>query len=595
MGWSVRRGSLWPLLLLLAPVMSFAAAPSTTPASAAAQGAPAARMLVASARGVEETFSFVIGPCSGKAPTMKCAFSVRLMRADTVLATLSLNPIWSDRAEPLAPSSAWGMGDPLDQPKRWQAWRIGQGEDSVVLGASLIRLGNKHEGLLLRRVYRGEARHMLIVRRDSTLSAVEIDGRWSAISVRPRGTERDQLVLLAQWPGEPGFVWANEPTWDESAETLVYDYQRATQAYLVALGPYTRQEEAVAVAKAGCLPGAVVAPTDPYDAPAQPGGWIAAAVTGEVQLGQKALDAIKRCVPSPPAFIAPLRFRWVPRIRYPLTDQKRVEIGLGAYDGKGWPLTMVLADSSRVLDRLPLEWPASVPVMAPAHDVDLPAGDPLRPWRGEAGWALGDLQTAELVAIRPLRLQEHRPAFMLSLEVGFEHRKRRHAILTVDNDHWRMGWQAMDREGPSWSTVVVRPRSEGSDEILHFSFFEESASGQVDSANITRIAWDDKKHELLESPLVCDGGLSLVVTRTFAKIEQALAAKAQSCASSAGSATTNRPSPLVLPAPRGSGLRGYVLAYPTTDKSASRKLVTEAAKCWPHTHPTILPWCKKDN
>ena len=593
---------LWPLLVLSAcqaPRSSQSRVATSLPpslpkaaASAEPQSASSAAMLVASARRPADAYAFVVGPCQGKPLALQCSFSVQLLAQGKVVATLALDPIWSDHIESLAPSRDWGMGDPLGQPRAWKAWRLGRGDDAVLVGATPIRLGPRDEGLVVRRVYRGDAHQMLVARRESGLLGLEINGRWSSVSVEPEGKDRDRLVLLARWPGEPGFLWAREAVWDDGAETLVHDSLRDPGAYLVGTGPYGSQEEAVAAAGSTCLAGSVVAPTDPY-ADLTPGGWMSAVVTGERPLGQKVLDAIKHCTPAAPAFMVPVRFRWVPRARHELPDGRRVEIGLEAFDGKVWPLTLRLVDSDRVVARLSLDWPVSVPIMAPATDVDLPAGDPLRPWRGASGWTLGDPQTAVVAAIRQLRLHDGPPAFLLSAESGFEHRQRRHTIVAVDDDHWRTVWQDADREGPAWSTVDVRPGSDGTDEILYFSFYEDNTQGSVDRAAVTRLLWEAGKKELSAATLGCPHGLSIVVLRTFVKVEQALAAKEQPCTLLDGGASPERPHPLVLPAPHGSGLRGYVLAYLSTDKRAVRQILSEAARCRLYAQATVRPWCNR--
>jgi len=265
------------------------------------------------------------------------------------------------------------------------------------------------------------------------------------------------------------------------------------------------------------------------------------------------------------------------------------EVAVGRYDGSGWPLTVSLATTAHSLSTLQVSWLVSSPISDPATDVDLPAGDPLEPLRGAGGWSFGTAQAASLVALSTVRLTGDQRALLVSQEAGFEHRKRRHDLVVLGRAGLRIAWSAVDPQGPAWSTVVVRAKDHHSDEILLISTFESSQAGELDRIEISRLAWDAERADLKSTPVGCDDGVYLAISRVFPSVERAIAAKSEACPAAAAEAVA--PSELVLAAPARSSLKGYVLAQVSTKLSLARQALTAASVCWPKAQASLVPWC----
>jgi hypothetical protein len=572
--------------------------PVAQPSMPAAPSAPASDtpeagdLTVASAVGPGDSYSFSVGPCTGTEPVRWCSFGIRLLRGQRSLGVLPLDPVWSNEVVRLTPSDVPGLGDSLGQPTHWTTWGLGRGESQQAMGATLVRLGPHHEGVLLRRVHGGEARDILVIRNGTSMRAQALAGRWSAVGVLRRTSAPDQLVLYAQWSGEPGSVWISQPIWDDVAGELKSEPDRHPDAQLVTVGSHATLADAQGSSLAACLPGSVLLSTDVY-AGIEPHRYVHAVVSTDRRLAEAALKSAKACAGAAPAALVPLRLRWTAIAEYPVSKEAWAKVGFGAYDGDGWPLEVELVDPRRVLARLALPWPVRTPTASAAVDVDLPVGDPLLPWRGQRGWALGDGDAPALMAIRRLRMGPDQQALLWSMEAGFEHRKRTHALVMAHAGRLRTGWLASDPEGPSWSTVLIRPSGVAADELIHFAFFESSEAGELDRVQVSQVSWDPRTEEFAVRDVGCDQGVSLVVLRAFGKLEQALAAKDAPCAAAASTADADVgvPRPLVLEAPRGSGVHGYVLAHVSADAAAVRRVVSQATRCWPGVHPRVLSWC----
>ena len=573
--------------------------PARNPSAGAKQGPaalpdaprrdPRCELSIPSALAPDERYVFAVdarGAAAGEAA--RCSLAVRVMRGQTVLSTLQLDPCWSAEVAAVPAATVAGVGDPLGEPERWTSFRLGQGDDAQAVAAKLARLGAKREAVVLHQVHRGAVRDSVLLRQGSELRRVDLEGRWSALDVRPGGPDSDRLVLFAQVPGEPGFVWAAEPTYDAAAGTFTLDPQRDPGAYLALLGPYPSVEQATDVAASHCLKGAVVAPSDAYQDVA-PGKYIVAALSADAKLAQAAVAA--PCAEKYQRAVLALRYRDVVIGRHEVGGAT-VELGLGRYGGAGWPLTATLRESGRVRDRLELGWPATTPAVRPAADVDLPAGDPLRPARGALGVALGEPPAQELAAVQAVTLAAGRAALLVSTQAGFEHLHRRHDLLMVRDGRLQLAWSAVDPQGPAWSTVVVRRRGAGAEEVLYMSAFYSSEEAQVDRLEIQRVAWDARAGAVAVTPVGCRDGVFLIVSQAFATLEKALAAKSSyACSSPAATAPTSSVGPLVLPAPTRSGRKGFVLAHVSAERRAAEQMAARAARCWPDAHPAVIAWC----
>ena len=560
------------------------------------------------------SYRFAVEACSAPAAEASCPFRLELRQGGLVTATLALDRTFAGALTPSSPAAVPGLGDPLGKPTGWRTWRIGKGADSEVVGAKVVRLGPRREAVLTRRVRFETARDSLFVRRDGALREVPIPGRWSSIAAQAKGLDSDQLTLFIQSPGQPGFVWATSPSWNEQTESL--DGSASDPSIqLVVLGLYPGLEEALAVpsasaapgAAAPCLTGGVVVPTGPYDG-LPPGKFAYATVTSDRAAAVALLAGARTCAHAAGGSVLPLRFRWQPVSDFSIGGGKRAQLGLGPYDGAGWPLSIALAGAGTATERLALPWPTTTPVTTPpSPDSPLPAGDPAAPWTAHdkdvSAWAVGDSQAPTVVAIKPVRLGADRTGLLVAMEGGFEHRKRWHGVIMAGPDRLKIAWSATNPQGPAWSTVVVRPRRDGTQELLYLSVFEASQEGQADRLQVSRVEWKGHNPDPSIVDLACREGISLVVTRAFPTIDAAIAAKAEPCASidqASGQVSDPASKPslaaerlLILEAPSGTSSKGYVLAYATANGAAARRLASQAGRCWPKAHPTVRPWCQR--
>ena len=291
--------------------------------------------------------------------------------------------------------------------------------------------------------------------------------------------------------------------------------------------------------------------------------------------------------------VPPLGAQRATLTRMPLgSPNQTAEIGVSGDDERGWSLSVSLATLPAQAP-LRVSWPLSSPVAHPASDVELPAGDPLKPLRGAGGWSFGADAATSLVALGTVRLSGDQRALLVSQEAGFEHRKRRHDLVVVGNAGLRVAWSAIDPPGPAWSTVVVRAKDDQSDEILLVSTFESTQAGEVDRVEVSRLAWDARRADLISSAVACEAGVYLAISRVFASLDGAIAAKSEPCSGAPVDAPL--PSELVLPAPPRSKLKGYVLAQVSTEQSLARQALIDAAHCWHRAKPALVPWCPTQN
>jgi len=534
-----------------------------------------------------EHYEFTLGACTGTSPAQQCEFSLRLVRAGAAVATLALDPVWSQDVAVVRVAEVPGAGDPLGSDEHWHAWRVGSGDAAQNMAARSLRVAPGVEGVLLHRVHGGAARDALVLRRQDQdqLSLQELPGRWSALAVRS-DADRDRLLLLARVPGEPGFVWANDAVWNASEGALRADSEHDPTAHLAVLGPYPSLEAAQPVA--ACWSAAVVLSSDLYEG-LPPGAYFVGVLSSEAAAARSALTAAQGCAAGAGGSVVPLGFRWLARERYQLGPDARAEVGLGRYDGEGWPLVVALLQSGRTLDRLKVSWPANAPVLVAAPEVELPTGDPLQPARGAAGWALGSGEAAALAAIRTLRLGAERSGLLISMQAGFEHLSRRHDLVVANGARLSLAWSAVDPQGPAWSSVVVRPRGDGTEELLHFAFFADSEQGQPDRADVTRLVWDSKQGAVARDAGGCAPGVFSSFTGAFASFEAALAARDRGCAASESEQGAESRPALVLEAP--SGTKGYALAQLSADKALLGRLKTRAAQCGAGMETNLRAWC----
>jgi hypothetical protein len=129
--------------------------------------------------------------------------------------------------------------------------------------------------------------------------------------------------------------------------------------------------------------------------------------------------------------------------------------------------------------------------------------------------------------VQAVTLAAGRAALLVSTQAGFEHLHRRHDLLMVRDGRLQLAWSAVDPQGPAWSTVVVRRRGAGAEEILYMSAFYSSEEAQVDRLEIQHVAWDARAGAVAVTPVGCRDGVVLIVSQAFATLEKALAAGEQ--------------------------------------------------------------------
>jgi len=184
-----------------------------------------------------EAYSFALGPCTGSAPTLRCELAAQVVRAGKVVFSLPLASCWSDQARRVAPATVPGIEGSFDERARWLAFAIGQGEVAQLLASRVVRLAPQREGVLLRTVYGGAPRDVLLVRRNDQLRALEIAGRWTDLSVEARAEAADEILLSAQVSGEAGYLWARALSWESSNETLTFSDNADPPAFLINAPP----------------------------------------------------------------------------------------------------------------------------------------------------------------------------------------------------------------------------------------------------------------------------------------------------------------------------------------------------------------------
>ena len=532
-----------------------------------------------------DSYEFALLPCTGTPPAATCPLELHLRRGDQVLGKLPLGTAWSARVLPISPSTVAGLGDPLGTSSGWLAWTIGEADAAQTFAARLVQLAPGREGVVLRTLRQGEAHDAVLLRRADQLQKVELEGQWTAISTRS-SQSFDELVRFAQNPGEPGSLWAQELSWDAAHDRLAPTTALDPHAYLVAIGSYSSATEASAALAQSCLRGALVVASDLYQG-LESGKYVLGALSADSNLAEHALSEAQRCSPHSAGQVLPLRLRWVARGHAQLGTAS-AELGIGRYDGTGWPLFVSLPGAHGGAAFRDVSWPANAPVMKPAPAVDLPAGDPLQPLRGVSGWSLGEGDGAELGAVQGVRLAPDHPALLVSMESGFEHRSRRHDLLVAHGGILRSAWSAVDPPGPAGSTVVVRAKNETTDEVLFISTFSGADAGSADQLEVSVIRWDAGKQDVVAAPVSCKDGVYLVNFGSFSSLQQASRAKQQPCAKAAPDATEAAVFPLVLAPPPSSKQHGYLLAQVSTDPLLARK-----ARCHQKTAASVLAWCSQ--
>ena len=553
--------------------------------SAAAVAVAPGPLSLASASHPGESYAFALLPCTGAPPAATCPLELRLLRGAQLIAALPLATAWSDRVVSVSPDKIPGLGDPLGASNGWRAWTIGEGDAAQTFAARLVQLAPDREGVVLRTLRQGVAHDVVVLRRAEQLQTIDLEGQWTAISARSN-QGFDELVRFAQNPGEPGSLWAQDLNWDAAHERFEPGSARDPHAFLVAVGSYASAADASAALGKSCLRGALVVASDLYEG-LEGGKYFLGALSADANLAEGALRDAQRCADHPSGKVLPLRFRWLARGHARL-GAGSAELGIGRYDGTGWPLVVSLPGAHASTSALAVSWPANAPVMEPATAVDLPAGDPLEPLRGPAGWSLGTGDGGELCAVQSVRLAPDRPALLVSMESGFEHRSRRHDLVVRDGIQLRVAWSAVDPPGPAGSTVVVHAKDETTDEVLFISTFAADDDASADRLEASRIRWDATKQDVVAAPVSCNDGVYLLNFGSFVSLKQASRVKGEPCAKAAPDPAEAPAFPLVLPAPPASKQRGYLLAQVSTDLALARK-----ARCHKKAPATVLAWCSQ--
>jgi hypothetical protein len=206
-------------------------------------------------------------------------------------------------------------------------------------------------------------------------------------------------------------------------------------------------------------------------------------------------------------------------------------------------------------------------------------------------WSVGREEQAATVVVCDVSLQHATRGLLVAMEAGFEHVKRRFELFADDGGAWRRVWFEEDPQGPTSSSLVVRPDAAGPGRDQFVLFQVSSAPGkaskQPDRVAKQTMLWD-------QSTLVRDkarsqvSALTAVVTGPFADV--AAARRAQAAASGCLDAAW------LMPAAAFPGQAGkFVLAAPAADAKRAEAARSALTACAPGVRTTTATWPAEAN
>ena len=222
-----------------------------------------------------------------------------------------------------------------------------------------------------------------------------------------------------------------------------------------------------------------------------------------------------------------------------------------------------LLSGGKLLDSMVLDFAASDAALNRAEgDTGLAERPPIE------AWTSGSEEGAVTTALQPVRLTAARTGLLVHQVAGFEHLKRRHDLLIVDDGKLKRVWSAAEGVGPAWSAAEVVPSGKRPiDEIIYLQGFRPGGA-EADALTARRLVWDDTQQKLVVRALAT---LPAVAAGQFSSAKAARQAAADSCLAEYW----------VLPASRFGGTSSkFVLAL-----VAARKQTIEAEMARPCAPP----------
>lgn len=160
----------------------------------------------------------------------------------------------------------------------------------------------------------------------------------------------------------------------------------------------------------------------------------------------------------------------------------------------------------------------------------LPEGDPAtlpEPWNtlpcglaksSEPGWdwSGGEESTSASVRLQPVELKGGPVALLVTVEAGFEHVHRMHALFLPGPKGVTRAWEGDEGQGPTSSTVQV---DDGG--LVFRTTFSVGEEGVEDAWSLTQVRWDVTRKKLVERPASAWG----LILATEDSLERARAAE----------------------------------------------------------------------
>jgi hypothetical protein len=314
---------------------------------------------------------------------------------------------------------------------------------------------------------------------------------------------------------------------------------------------------------------------------------IVATLLGEVachRQGEARADSAVTAAAAPPAAAAPARAdaaRPAGKVVLSTTPVpgragRSFELSIGACQGARCPVLISLLDAGNVLDEEVLPWPSATREAAeqPA-EAGWGARDPMDHATRVKAWVTGEEATFLATMVRPLSLAPGTGGVLVSQIAGFEHLKRAHVVFVAVGQELVKAWAVQEGAGWTFSAAAPIQLAPERDGVVYFERFDHSLDSDTEPDTLTAeiLGWDAMKRRLVPVPAQ-KGRLAAVVVGPFANVREAKQRRAQNRDCLAGL--------WILPASRfGLGPRGVVLARPTSQRAAAKRLSAETVACAP--------------
>lgn len=197
-------------------------------------------------------------------------------------------------------------------------------------------------------------------------------------------------------------------------------------------------------------------------------------------------------------------------------------------------------------------------------------------------WQLGaEEQTAHLMAI-PVDTGPAQVALLLQVEAGFEHVKRRHALLTVVGEALTVAWKREDGEGPHKTGVMIakskNQEGQGQERLVYFDAFLEPSPQAVDTLSVRVLTPDEGAPGKMRESSPAEAGVEVpaVLVGRFANATEARRARAEMpCLADT----------LALPASAFAGGRGRGIVLARVPAFLAEAAAREVSSCTAGKHP----------